>query len=364
MEFDRYFFTALNYQSLLNINASTADALAEKNMKFVEQTSKAFEARLTSLISHFCQVDELPDNQMMLTGWPEVTANIKLTRERFGDVIIALFHFGKHRDILVDMAFCNIPFVAPIAGHAFWNFYQQRDLLPLEFSGCFNLLNVESPTVGRDLIRKRKEGKVIALYADGNMGPDGVHVKEGGEIVKFFNRDVSVKAGIARLSAKLNAPVLPLYSYLQVGKDQPEEIVSGSLLMPGIGLMQQLYSQFESLISLQPQRWEFITCLHRWLGKVDTVSVSFIEDYNDGQLFHIDKINTKWIKNNNAYMVFDLAKQKAIEFPAWATKYVDQLLDTEPPVSLENLRIKCANDEKCLVLLHELLRRKLLVQFD
>src|SRR5438093_650502 len=72
------------------------------------------------------------------------------------------------------------------------------------------LIEVESARVGRDLVKGLREGRVGLIYVDGNMGPDGHKVEEGGVDVDFVGRRIRVKEGIARLSHSLRMPVLPL----------------------------------------------------------------------------------------------------------------------------------------------------------
>ena len=100
----------------------------------------------------------------------------------------------------------GVPFLAPVAKRAYFECMRIGRVSTHRFERAFRLIEVESTRVGRDLLKGLREGRVGLIYVDGNMGPDGHKVEEGGVEVDFFGRRIRVKEGIARLAHGLDYP--------------------------------------------------------------------------------------------------------------------------------------------------------------
>lgn len=336
MEFDRQFFSSINYQTLLNIPEQAANNLAEQSDKFRSFCIDRFDKRLFTLINDFSAPCNSTTPDVAHSGWKGAYRKISSAKQQYGSVILALFHYGIHRDIIVDLACNNIPIAAPIAGKAYWDFYQQRHIAPDNFADCFNLIEVDSPSVGKQLVKQMRMGRLITIYADGNMGPDGVHVAEGGTEVNFFHRKISVKEGVARLARSFKLPVLPLFSKAAPGSSHNYRISTGKLVQHDSNIMQELYGQLESCIVKHPQNWEFITCSHRWITQENNALPVNAPSYAEASNFRLNPQFVRIVQQKNSTFLLNLKKQKAFKLPNWATGITQLLVQG---CTAQNLRL-------------------------
>lgn len=276
LEQDRLFFSAINFQKLLGLSSDAADLLAMQNLSYIRQNDHRFQTRLQRMLAD-CKTAEPP----LASTWLQLSG-IEAVRQRLASpelwqgCLLALFHVGPHRDVLPDLASAGIPFSAPVAGQVYQDFYLQKHLAPANFADCFELLAVDDPRIGRQLLKRIKAGRYLAIYVDGNMGPDGHHCREGIEVVHFGNVKVRVKAGIARLASQFSLPVLPLFCQ---SEPAGPVVYTGELLPPPMSnpdasqqLMQQLYQQLFQWVAARPEQWEYAACLQRWLVTTDLAS--------------------------------------------------------------------------------------------
>ncbi|NRQ44428.1 hypothetical protein HRH59_17965 [Rheinheimera sp. YQF-2] len=318
MEFDRKFFSSINYQTLLNISEQAADQLSIENHEYRSFCIDRFDKRLALLVKHFAEQKGTGIPEAEHSGWEHVCKEITLIQQQHGGVILALFHFGLHRSILVDLACNGIPVVSPIAGKAYWDFYQQKHIAPAEFANCFNLIEVNNPSVGKQLVKQMRKGQIVTIYVDGNMGPDGVHVSEGGVEVCFFGKKIHVKEGISRLASTFKMPVLPLFSLAKPNSENCYQIIAGEVLPTNSDVMQGLYSQLEGHITQRPQEWEYITCCHRWMQQhIGTFSSDMYESYKNTGL-QLNRQNARLVEQGDDVLLFNLQRQTAVKLPTWS----------------------------------------------
>jgi lauroyl/myristoyl acyltransferase len=214
------------------------------------------------------------DPEPMLRGWG--ACDLAKMQNEHGGLLIALFHYGHHRQVFYDLAVKGVPFLAPVAKRSYFECLQIGRMSTRRFEHAFRLIEVESPRVGRDLLKGLRAGRVGLIYVDGNMGPDGHKLEEGGVDVDFFGRRIRVKEGVARLAHGLGVPVLPLFVEPRENEDR---VAFGALLHPlpkakasaadlessRQGMMQELYRHLEDRVRRSPSLWEFAFCLHRWI---------------------------------------------------------------------------------------------------
>lgn len=105
--------------------------------------------------------------------------SMDLTDIKKSPCIVALFHFGQHRNIITDLVLSGYKVAAPIAGQSYYDYYRVKEELSPEYGNNLKLLEVESSGVGLSLIRAARSADILAIYVDGNMGPDGHHSEEG-----------------------------------------------------------------------------------------------------------------------------------------------------------------------------------------
>lgn len=359
MTLNRSFFSSLNYQMLLGLSEAQAGQLQELNFNFHNESKNNFDSRLKSLVNDFTEIGKPYKPSSKLKGWNEIIPIIRQAQTEYGGVILGLFHFGLHRDILIDLACENIPFVAPIAGRAYWDFYNKKNIASVEFSNCFNLLEVDDASVGKKILKAIRNGKIPAIYVDGNMGPDGCHVKEGSTEVEFFNREIKVKEGISRLSKAFNIPVLPIF-IVNDNEINVSKITMNSLLHPGVNMMQKLYLQLESHVRMAPEHWEFIVCYHRWIKNKHHLSRDEIPvSYFDTPMLSLNSEKVRIHRLNNDVYIFHLVKQKAFKLPELACGLIDILMKSHGAVSIESWLSDGNGREKKIDLIKQLISKEL-----
>ncbi|MGB0132726.1 hypothetical protein [Dokdonella sp.] len=259
--------------------------------------------------------------------------------KQHGGVLIALFHYGDHRQIFVDLASLGTPFVAPVAKHAYFDWAELMKQGPEPFKTAMSLLEVEDPRVGRKLFSALRKGRAGLIYVDGNMGPDGHLVEEGAIRLEFLGKRIRVKAGIARLSIGLGLPVLPLFASTRSGTVHAE---AKPLIFPPskaslvddtqtdaalTSIMQTLYTQLASEVQRAPEHWEFAFCFHRWLDEIEPTALPS----KDGDLpaenhsLTVDAQRITEFRRDGEVFWIHVGRQRAYRLPQWARGLYAQL---------------------------------------
>jgi len=274
-----------------------------------------------------------------LRGWD--IEHIESLRRTWGGLLIALFHHGDHRQVFLDMALQGIPFVAPVAKHAYFECTRVTAIAPESFENTMRLLEVENPRVGRLLVKSVREGRIGVIYVDGNMGPDGHRLEEGAVEVGFLGRRIRVKAGIARLSRALRLPVLPMsVRELGAGEDEAGAVRLGPVLLPEgtanaasdkrdacmVSMMQSIYDFLAEDVVHAPSAWEFAFCLHRWLvsppsssrGGASDSPVSGDEDGLRRAMLQLCPQKVALFPRGGEEFWVHVGRQKAYRLPSWA----------------------------------------------
>src|SRR5258705_3684186 len=260
------------------------------------------------------------DPEPLVRGWEAL--DLPSLRAAHDGLLVALFHYGNHRQVFYDLAVMGVPFLAPVAKRSYFECLRIGRVSTQRFERAFRLIGVESPRVGRDLLRGLREGRVGLIYVDGNMGPDGHKVEEGGVEVDFFGRRIRVKEGIARLAHSLELPVLPLFV--------ESEVVLGPLLHPLAKrttsapelaasrqqMMQILYHHLEDRVRRAPSLWEFAFCLHRWI--VDGGPREEVPSNELPARLTVRPSEVALFERADDQYWVDVGSQRAFRLPAWA----------------------------------------------
>lgn len=279
--------------------------------------------------------------------------------------IVALFHFGKHRNIISDLVLNGITVAAPIAGQSYHDFYKIKDKLSPEYGKNLTLLDVAKSDVGRELVRAARSSEVLAMYADGNMGPDGHHANEGASEVEFFGHSIRVKKGIARLAKLLKRPIIPLLSIshqgsyrLSIGAPIPHPSREDN----DAEIMQNLYNQLASKVKASPQDWEYGLCFHRWLSAPHSTSFPNPNNsYDDSKLFNFNSNSYKSLHMGNEHYIVNLQTHRALKIPfnpEWLFAY---------PMNKDSILSRVSenagwDDSKSQKLFSELVEKSILIQ--
>lgn len=306
----------------------------------------------------------MPD--LALQGWEQV--ELTRLRECHGGLLVALFHFGSHREVCLDLASMAVPYIAPVAKQAYFNCVELMARGPEAFADAMRLVAVEDPRVGRQLLSGLRAGRIGLIYVDGNMGPEGDRVEEGAVEVDFVGRRIKVKAGIARLSQALRIPVLPLFVDRPEDARCPPSVRAGGLLMPPENddaratLMQRLYDSLAEAVTDDPAAWEFAFCLHRWI--VDApFQPQTIRVPSEAPLAVQTRRVALLQRDAQDYWVH-VGRQRAFALPMWAQGLYERLtVGTAKAVEIHAwLLAQGAPQSDARKLLAELLERDLLVE--
>lgn len=252
--------------------------------------------------------------------------------------LIALFHYGPHRDVLADLSCLGVPFVAPVAKQAYFECRALAAKAPTSFDHAMQLIEVEDPRVGMTLLRGLKRGRVGVIYVDGNMGPDGHNVNEGAVEVDFLGLPIRVKAGIARLARSMKLPILPVMTRqtpagpeVRFGAWIQARAEAGDMtpLEAETRVMQALYDELASDVAADPTQWEFAFCLHRWRQQSET-PVSAECALHDSAGLQIAPEDVALLDRSDGLYWVDVRKQKAYRIPAFARGWYECLSGREP----------------------------------
>ncbi len=285
------------------------------------------------------------DPEPVLSDWD--VAKIESLKRAHGGLLVALFHYGKHRQVLADLAVMGVPFIAPVAKRAYFECERIAAVSTPSFDEAMRLVEVESPRVGRSLLQGLRAGRIGLIYVDGNMGPDGHKVEEGGVEVNFLGRTIRVKEGIARLSQSLQLPVLPLL----IRGDDADCVVHGPLLLPSTKsetdclsperarqeMMQALYDQLAEQVVAAPSPWEFAFCLHRWIvgGAVPPAPAANSVQLPEAITLRQNEV-ALYERSGEQYWVH-VGRQSAFRLPDWA-RGLYQFLSTQARNTAETER--------------------------
>jgi len=328
----------LNLSSLLGACRSPEelDRLAADAVAFRAASMQRLDARVHALRRHFTADAAAGTHADVATEAPclgrDDLERLRAAVDRHGSVLIAAFHFSDHRRLLVDLACLEVPVVAPIAGAAFFEQAAALSAAPADIRDCLRLLDVDSPRVGRDLVRSVREGRIGVIYVDGNMGPGDQLASDGSVDVEFLGHSMRVKCGIARLAAGLQLPIVPVL--LQPAGDgtscraqlgdtipPPPKADIGTSTQP---LMQALYDSLADRVRVAPEQWEFMFCVHRWLNPEADTGRSESGDVMVAPVT-VDPARVTTYRRGDALFWVHLGRQQAYRMPAWSDGLFERL---------------------------------------
>lgn len=310
--------------------------------------------------------------QPQLQGWEQ--SPLPQLIAQHGGVLVAMFHYANHRHVFSDLASMGEPFVAPVAKQAYFECSELAAAAPAAFEHSMMLLEVEDRRVGRKLLSALRKGRVGLIYADGNMGPDGHLVEEGGVVVDFLGKSIRVKAGIARLAIGLGLPIVPL---LVRGDREVDQVCFRPAVLPPNkaelagedaehaaqrDIMQSLYENLATEVERGPERWEFAFCFHRWLDQPaadlqldDTDAIGL-----DQPLWVDPQSVTQYQRADGVYWIH-VGRQRAYRLPDWAAGLYQQMDGSQSLArSIDHLRCAGAEPELAGQLIDGLLELQLL----
>lgn len=341
-----YEYCYLNLLSLLGDHQAPAEIrrLAEHNLLLRRNAQSEFVQHLQHLVGQFEAIDATTDTPWSteLDGWN--VAELEAIRSQHGGLLLAVFHFGQHRHVILDLAKQAVPLVAPIAGRAYHDYYALRSQAPKAVADALLLTEVEESTIGRQLVVALKRGRIGIIYVDGNMGPDGHHAETGALEISFFGKSIRVKAGIARLALALGLPILPLFVRPASFDGERAHVVLGDLVQPSTDERQQeseacktqwcsktmaaLYLQLQKHVKLAPEHWEYALCFHRWRTEPTACTAAAEVITGNIQTAVLNHSHVAVLHQDNALFLIDATEHRAVKIPPWAHAMVECLATT------------------------------------
>jgi len=213
-----------------------------------------------------------------LTKCDDLSVIDKLIEHGSG-VLICSFHFGHFRFLPTALALRGFNTVCALDSST----YESTNGLIEAAKSCIaalpackdtyanlrniHFIDVRDPTTTLRLARALHRGAVVVLFVDGNRGTDSTRGVQARETIKFFDRNVFVKNGAARIAASAKAPLLAVAACRGEHEDRPA--VGSPIFVEDnpssiTCALQEIYAFFERQILLSPENWEGVRLLHQW----------------------------------------------------------------------------------------------------
>ncbi|TQV73705.1 hypothetical protein FLL45_12600 [Aliikangiella marina] len=356
-------------QYFVNYLAIFGELMSVKKIKAI---SKEAALKRVSEIDSFENTWNKKNRQLETISHQDANS-IRKTHAAHKRLLIAMFHYGSHRQIMLELSEHLIQTTFPFAKGAYQNAMADIAKNNAEKGKCYQLLDVESRNVGLQLARAIRRGRIGLIYVDGNLGPEGASMDKEDTIVSFFHREMKVKSGIARLAHSCDAAILPIFAggketpKLHIGKviasprHNSQKLTEEELSQFSQSTMQSIYDELERIVHQSPSDWEFAFCLHRWLvPKIDAT-----ENLKSISLAQVDSvsINEKRFvpySTSDKWYFVDVDTQKAISLPSWAAPLA-QVLNYRPRASVaELINAVGESPERTQSILSELCERNIL----
>ncbi len=181
--------------------------------------------------------------------------HVRAAQARNSPIIVALPHTGNWEmaGTLAEDAGVEITAVAEaLANHRIASWFTD---LRAELS--IRVVLAEGLSTMRALLGALREGRLVALVADRNIGGRGIEVE-------FFGEQTSLPAGPALLAIRTGATLLPCASYFKPGAGH-EVVVLPAVNIPPANqprrakaITQELAHRFEELIREAPTQWHLV----------------------------------------------------------------------------------------------------------
>jgi len=197
--------------------------------------------------------------------------------------VFCTYHLGSYRSIIGVMASKGIDFVLIVDENTYRNQSANIKAKVSKFhkafgvSASFDILNAELPDIAMTLSRCLREGKSVIAYIDGNTGSGGIfHKSEVFQLkVRFLDREIYSRKGIAAISWMSKRPIIPVISYYTDGDKKPPTIKFLPPIYPTQwadnpkayvpDVTTQLYAILEKYLVQYYDQWETWLYLHKYL---------------------------------------------------------------------------------------------------
>ncbi len=197
-------------------------------------------------------------------------------------VVVAAQHLGPQRFLLLELARVSQKVHVTIT-EQFWQRLRswldrvQQDAHNPEdarLAQRIELLRAEDPTCALKMVRALKRGEVVCFDVDGNLGV-GREEKTLQEALTlpFLGQEVHVRSGVAYLSYRTGAPIVPVISlWARSGRPtlhffDPLQVHAGetreSFTERALG---SVYRLLEGTLVEHPEQWEMWPFFYKWIS--------------------------------------------------------------------------------------------------
>lgn len=253
--------------------------------------------------------------------------------------IFCSFHLGSFHAWPELLGKFGVDFTAIVNERSFIDLHEKlhQDMENLRkeqgYTFDFKLLNAESPSIGIQMIREIKNNRSIMIYIDGNTGVGGKSRQDDKLVsIKFQNKKILARKGIAAISHVTKAPIVPLISYREDGriklhvlpKIYPDKNSNRDEYC--FDTTQNLYELFAPFLRANIAQWE------GWLYINEFIDPESIElpKYLSSPLASNElagRFNSKrygLLAENDIYTLFDTYTYKAIKISKNLFNYLNQ----------------------------------------
>jgi hypothetical protein len=228
-----------------------------------------------------------------INGWDAGggVAQVEQLLARKRGLLVTTAHFGGARYLPIDLALQGYPVSIALDTESSGQVERTLETLAIRGhsapeeagpgyrrvrfpgGGSMSVVDVEAPSGPLQALTRLRRNEIIFFYFDGNTGQGGAWADSNRALVRIFQYEISVKQGVAGLSAAFGTPLLPLFAFREQGALR---LQAGAPLLPpqpcppaerdryAREATAALYAHLERLAGRFPEQWESACLLHRW----------------------------------------------------------------------------------------------------
>ncbi|GAB3893893.1 lysophospholipid acyltransferase family protein [Spirosoma agri] len=249
--------------------------------------------------------------------------------------IFCTYHLGGYRGVLVMLLNAGYPLTLVIDSRTLKSQKEYIRTVSAQLnqynnaSASIELLDAESPTIGRQMAGALHKGRSIMIFLDGNTGVGGIYQRNSRQLrVSFLNRTIVSRTGIAMLAQATRTPIIPIISYYKTveGCELPHYEclpMIDSRSIPAADFVrettQQLYDLLADYVRQYVDQWESWFYFHKFLdfdaletppavrSAVSVPGVAFLFNDERYSLFKLDQAG--YLFDRQTYQAFPLADE-------------------------------------------------------
>lgn len=215
----------------------------------------------------------------------------------------------------------------------------------LQKDSDLDILDVESPSIGLQAIRKLKNGTSLLFYIDGNTGVNNDNEnKDNFERINFLNTPYYARKGIAYLSFISKVPLIPVVS-LRKGWLNREIYILPSLKANDTesreqfcySATQKLYDILAEYIKKHPEQWESWIYVYKSIDTEGDSDISIPCSITDDGIFKLPLVFNKdkyeLINFGNQQILFE---KITLKIHAISSQFYEVLSSFENPKIIED----------------------------